>query len=53
MAVSSVKVLCISYIVTDPRSFPGGHPRPLEMGVKFRCCMLSRSIYFVNRILGD
>jgi len=26
-------------------------PRALEMGVKFRCCMLSRSICFVIMIL--
>jgi hypothetical protein len=64
LAVSSAKMLRIvvsdcgtsavyTYIITDRRYFFGGHPRTLKMGVKFLCCMLSRSIYFVNMILGD
>jgi len=64
MAVSSAKVLRI--VVSDcgtsavytvynngPKMLPRGNPRSFEMGVKFRCCMLSRSIYFVSMILGD
>jgi hypothetical protein len=64
MAVSSAKVLRIVvldcgisavYIVYNngPRMLLGGHPRALGMEVKFRCCMLSRIIYFVSIILGD
>jgi hypothetical protein len=64
MGVSSAKVLRIVvsdcgidavYIVysNGQRMLPWGHPRALEMGVKFRCCRLSRSIYVVSMILGD
>ena len=64
MAVPSAKVLRIVvsdcgtsavYIVYNngPKMLPWGIPESIGIGGKVSFCMLSRSIYFVNMILGN